>query len=79
MTVRAATVAAQNHIGFSPAFSRVWWRNQAPEIHGGVMAVPKLRQPAQASPEPQYTVRNGISGTRLTKPHATLIEADAAS
>ena len=43
------------------------------------MAVPQLRQPAQASPEPQYTVRNGISGTKLIEPLATLVEADAAA
>lgn len=43
------------------------------------MAVPRLRQPAQASPEPRLTVRQGVGGARLTKPLATLVAADAAS
>ena len=43
------------------------------------MAVPQLRQPAQASPEPQYIVGNGISGTKLIEPLVTWIEADAAA
>jgi len=37
------------------------------------------KKPPPASPELLYTVRNGISGTRLTKPLTTLAEADAAA
>ena len=38
-----------------------------------------LRKPAPVFPELEYTVRNGLSGMRLTKPLVTLAEADAAS
>lgn len=43
------------------------------------MAVPKIRQPAQASPELLYIVKHGVTKNRLTKPLATLVEADAAA
>jgi hypothetical protein len=43
------------------------------------MAVPKIRQPAQASTEALFTVRHGITGMRLTKPLASLPEADTAA
>jgi len=36
-------------------------------------------KPSAASPEALFTVRNGISGTRLIEPLATMVEADAAA
>jgi len=36
-------------------------------------------QPIPTVPELEYSVRNGISGMRLTKPLATIVEADAAA
>lgn len=43
------------------------------------MTVPEIRQPVQAVPELEYSVRNGISGTKVIEPLATLAEADAAA
>ena len=37
------------------------------------------KKPSQAVPELEYTVRNGISGTKLVEALATLAEADAAA
>ena len=38
-----------------------------------------MRQPSPASPELLYIVKHGITGMRLTKPLATMVEADAAA
>jgi len=36
-------------------------------------------QTGSASPVPQYIVKHGVTGMRLTKPVATSVEADAAA
>ena len=36
-------------------------------------------RPAQTIPKALYTVRHGVTGMRLTKPLATLVEANAAA
>ena len=38
-----------------------------------------MRQPSPAIPKALYTVRHGVTGMRLTKPLATLVEANAAA